>query len=119
MPRRALTVLLALLLLWWLRPVLDWAVLHAVLQPNEAACRAAQGQGACWGVVIEKLQPILLGRYPQDQAWRPAWACAVLALLVVVSAQPRCWRWALLPAWGLGLALFALLMGGGHFELHA
>ena len=50
---------------------LDWAVLHAVFRPDAEACRAVQ-HGACWGVVAEKWRPILFGRYPYEDQWRPA-----------------------------------------------
>ena len=37
-----------------LPPLIRWGLVNAVFQPDPAACEAAQGQGACWGVVTEK-----------------------------------------------------------------
>ncbi|MEO8296636.1 MAG: amino acid ABC transporter permease [Burkholderiales bacterium] len=105
--------MLALVALWLLWPTLRWALWEAVYIPDEAACRAALGQGACWGVVVEKLRPIVFGRYPQAELWRPMLAIGVLAALVLASSQPRCWRWFLWPLWLVGLGLFVVLMGGG------
>ncbi|WP_309246880.1 hypothetical protein [Ramlibacter montanisoli] len=43
------TVLLGGLLLWVVPQALDWTLFSAVWRPDLAACRAAQGEGACWG----------------------------------------------------------------------
>ncbi len=117
LPARAVTWALAALVLWLAWPILDWGVWHAVYAPDEATCRAALGHGACWGVVVEKLRPIVFGRYPFAEQWRPLLAMAGLATLVLVSSQSRCWRWPLLPAWLLTLLVFAWLMGGGVLGL--
>lgn len=63
----------------WL--VLDWAVWRAVFKPDVMACQALQHHGACWGVVAEKMRPILLGHYPYAQQWRPTAVLAASALL--------------------------------------
>lgn len=105
----ALLVLLGACGLWgW-----DWAVQHAVFRPDLAACQAARGQGACWGVVAEKHRLILFGRYPYEAQWRPLLATGVLSALVLASCQRRWWGRGLLLAWALGLAVFVLLMRGG------
>ena len=54
-----------------LPPLIRWALLNARFAPDAAACDALDHAGACWGVVTEKYRLILLGRYPQDEAWRP------------------------------------------------
>ncbi|MES2090471.1 MAG: amino acid ABC transporter permease [Pseudomonadota bacterium] len=76
--------------------VLDWAVLNAVFRPD---------QGACWGVIAEKYRPLLFGRYPYEQQWRP-----LLALLLMLgSAMAVLWRpWALSVR---GFVTGALLVG--------
>lgn len=107
------TALLLLLGGWVLWQVAGWAVLHAVFAPDAAACDAARGSGACWGVIAEKHRLILFGHYPRDQQWRPLLATALLLALVVGSGVRRFWRWWLLPAWVAGLALIGLLMAGG------
>jgi general L-amino acid transport system permease protein len=75
-----------LLLLAWLGwRFLSWAVWHAVLKPDAAACQALAHQGACWGVVAEKARPILLGRYPFDAQWRPLSMLAGSGLLCLIA----------------------------------
>jgi len=96
-----------------LPPLWQWGVTHAVLQADNAACRAASGVGACWGVVTEKGRLILFGRYPYEEQWRPLLACALLIALCIVSTWRRCWRPALLWA-GLGVyaGVYGLMHGG-------
>ena len=60
--RAVLTLALGALLAWAATRALDWGLLHAVFRPDAAACRAAEHAGACWGVIAEKLRPILFGR---------------------------------------------------------
>ena len=106
------TVALLALLAWITWHLLDWALWKATFQPDAQACRA-NGQGACWGVIAEKWRPILFGRYPYEEQWRPAVAVSLLSALTMLSAWPRSWRPWLLPSWLLVLAVFVLLMLGG------
>jgi general L-amino acid transport system permease protein len=116
-PVRAMCTLALLLLVLWIgRHVIDWAVLHAVFRPDAEACRALK-HGACWGVIAEKWRPILFGRYPFEDQWRPAIAVTLLSLTTLLSAWPRSWRWWLLPLWAVVLALFVVLMRGGVLGL--
>ena len=112
-----LTVVVIALLALALPPLFKWAVWYAVPGADNAACRAASGIGACWGVVAEKGRLILFGRYPFDQQWRALIACTLLALLLVASCQRRFWRPALALAWVLVFAVFYALMHGGWFGL--
>ncbi len=114
--RAASTVALILLFGWAGVHIVDWAVLHAVFRPDAEACRAIP-HGACWGVIAEKWRPMLFGRYPYEDQWRPAIAVTLLSLTTMLSAWPRSWRWWLLPLWGLSLALFVGLMRGGILGL--
>lgn len=114
-PASALATLGLLALAAWALPVvLDWALWNAVWHADAAACQAARGQGACWGVVVEKHRLILFGRYPMEQLWRPTLASAGLLALVLASGLRRCWARprGLLLAWALGLPGLLLLMGG-------
>jgi len=116
-PVRAVsTMLLMLLFAWAGYHAVDWAVLHAVFRPDAEACRAVQ-YGACWGVVAEKWRPILFGRYPYEDQWRPAIAVTVLSLTTMLSAWPRTWRWWLFPLWVVALAFFVVMMRGGVLGL--
>jgi len=94
-------------------PLFGWSVLHAVTSPDNAACRAAHGVGACWGVVAEKGRLILFGRYPYDQQWRPLVACTLLVALLVCSGLRAFWRPWLAAAWLVVFAAFFALMKGG------
>ncbi|MDE2401636.1 MAG: amino acid ABC transporter permease [Burkholderiales bacterium] len=105
-PARLASLLFWLVLLWAACLVVDWAVIKAVFRPDELACRALERSGACWGVIAEKIRPLLFGRYPYEHQWRP-----LLALLVMLGAAAALlWRpWTLTMrrvAWaGAGLSL--------------
>jgi general L-amino acid transport system permease protein len=70
----------------------DWAVFKAVFRPDLAACQALAHGGACWGVIAEKGQSILLGSYPVAERWRPA-LCLALTLGVAALSLASLWRW--------------------------
>ena len=64
----ALTVVVALLLVWIFPPLLRWAVLDANFTAvNRDACPAG---AACWGIVPNRIHQYLFGLYPTDQYWR-------------------------------------------------
>jgi general L-amino acid transport system permease protein len=109
------TVLVLLVLFKALPPLIDWAFLDAVWQPDSKACRA--GEGACWGFIAEKHRFILFGTYPYDLHWRPAIATVLLIGLWIFSAIRRFWRWWLTLVWLAGLTVIGLLMWGGVFGM--
>lgn len=106
------TVVIVALLLWVVPPALDWALFSAVWAPDLAACRAAQGEGACWGAVVEKYRLILFGRYPYEEQWRPLVATVLLTGLVVASCMRTFWKPWLPVLWVGVLAIFFVLMYG-------
>ena len=112
--RAGATLLLFALLGWAGVHAVDWALLQAVFRPDAEACRAAR-HGACWGVIAEKWRPLLFGRYPFEDQWRPAIAVTLLSATTLLSAWPRSWRWWLLPLWAVTLCACVLLMRGGVF----
>jgi general L-amino acid transport system permease protein len=112
-----MTLALLLLLAWVIPRVVGWAVLHAVFRPDLAACRAAEGVGACWGVVAEKGRLILFGRYPYDDQWRPRCACLITVAMLLLSAVRHFWRPWLAAGWVGTIAVFMVLMRGGVFGL--
>ncbi|MDM0111084.1 amino acid ABC transporter permease [Variovorax sp. J22R133] len=117
-PLRAMSTLALIALLAWLAwHAFDWAVLRAVFRADADACRASEHGGACWGVIAEKWRPILFGRYPYEDQWRPAIAVSLLAATTMLSAWPGAWRPGLLVWWVFVLALFVTLMRGGLFGL--
>ena len=113
LPNTLVTVLLLTAAGWLLLKGLDWGVIHAVFAADADRCQAARGLGACWGVVNEKARFILLGRYPQEEQWRPVLASFALMTPVFASCSRRFWRPSLALVWVVGLALFFVLMGGG------
>lgn len=114
----ALATLVLLWLAWRLvPPFIDWAFLQAVWAGDSRACRAAQGEGACWAFVAEKHRFILFGTYPYDEHWRPAAATLALLALWGVSALRRFWRASLALLWLAGLAVISVLMWGGVLGL--
>ena len=103
-------------LLIWL--VLDWGVFHATFDAtgNQEIC-AAKG-GACWSVIATRWRVILFGIYPFEEQWRPALACLVVGVVIVLSCLPRMWSFGKLAlTWVLGTALFYMLMRGGVLGL--
>ncbi len=107
-----ITVGLLILLapLCWM--VLDWGVWQAVWRPDLAACEAARGQGACWGVIAEKHRLILWGRYPHEAHWRPMSASLIMVALLAHTARPTSWS-RRLPGWWAAAALITWgLMAG-------
>jgi general L-amino acid transport system permease protein len=112
-----LTVLFLALLAWAIPPIFNWTVWYAVADADNAACRAAHGLGACWGVVAEKGRLILFGRYPFEEQWRPLVASSALVALLIVSCLRAFWRPALVVAWVAVYAFFFALMYGGFAGL--
>jgi general L-amino acid transport system permease protein len=83
------TLILGGLLLWFVPQFLNWSLFSAVWAPDLKACRAAEGIGACWGVVAEKYRLIIFGRYPFEQQWRPLVATLLMLLMLVASCMPQ------------------------------
>jgi general L-amino acid transport system permease protein len=112
-----LTIIAALF--YYVPGFIDWAVVNAVTRPDNAACRALDGAGACWGVIAEKYRLILLGRYPFDEQWRPLAATLLMVAMLIASCTRPLWsRWLVL-AWVIVFAAFFILMRGGVLGLSA
>ena len=115
---RVLNLIVLSLVVWLAGKVTVWALLDAVAPWQEAAlCK--QANGACWPFLTEKLPLILFGTFPFDERWRPLLVSASLIVMSSATLFQWCsWRWQAI-GWLLSLALFAVLMGGGYFELQA
>src|SRR5436190_17965144 len=111
------TIVLIVLALYFTPGLVRWAYVDAVFRPDAAACQAARGVGACWGVVTEKWRLIVLGRFPFDAQWRPAIAGLLLVSLVLASGMRRFWNRWLIVLWLVVIPAFFVLMGGGWFGL--
>jgi general L-amino acid transport system permease protein len=110
------TILLGTAVLYFAFRFLNWAVVHAIWSvppgTGSALCRAAQGEGACWAVITERVRFILLGVYPIDQQWRPALVCVLFVVLYAASIV-RAWWPRLIACWIAGpVAAIVLLRGG-------
>jgi general L-amino acid transport system permease protein len=113
----AITLLLGTLLLYALTHAWGWGINHAVWTADVEQCNAARGTGACWGVVAEKYRPIIFGRYPFAEQWRPFAATVLLMALLLVSCVRIFWKPWLVALWLGVLAVFFALMHGGVFGL--
>lgn len=100
--------------------VFDWAVLEATFSSTATQADCAARSGACWSVIAVRWRVILFGIYPFDEQWRPALACLVVVLVIVLSCLPRMWGFRRLAlTWGLGAVVFYVLMRGGVLGLAA
>ena len=111
------TVVLGALLLCVVPQLLNWAVLQAVWAPDLKACRAVEGQGACWGVITEKYRVIIFGRYPFEQQWRPLVATLLMLAMLVASCTRPFWKPWLAALWAVVLVAFMVLMYGNVLGL--
>jgi general L-amino acid transport system permease protein len=111
------TVILGALLLWVVPGFLNWALVQAVWVPDVKACRAAEGTGACWGVIAEKYRVIIFGRYPFEQQWRPLVATLLMLAMLVASCTRAFWKPWLAGLWIVVLTVFMVLMYGGTLGL--
>ena len=114
-PSAIVSTVLLLGIAWALWQALRWGVFDAVVRPDAAACRGAEG--ACWGVIAEKGRLVVLGRFPPGQQWRPILGSLLLLDCVGAAAHPRCFGKV-----GAGLMLggvitFGVLMAGGVLGL--
>jgi general L-amino acid transport system permease protein len=111
--RTALTSVIIIAFLAYILPGLfGWALWNAAWRPDAAACKAAEGIGACWGVVAEKYKIILLGRYPFEEQWRPVVATLMLLALLGASCTRPFWKPWLLVLWLVTYAVYFVLMRG-------
>jgi general L-amino acid transport system permease protein len=111
------TVLFGAILLWVVPKFLGWALLRAVWIPDVQTCRAAEGTGACWGVIAEKYRLIIFGRYPFEQQWRPLVATLLMLAMLVASCTRPFWKPWLAALWVVVLAAFMVLMYGNTLGL--
>jgi general L-amino acid transport system permease protein len=118
-PLQAVVSLLSLsvivFLVWML---LNWAVFSAVFDASGGADACHAASGACWSVIAARWRIIFFGLYPYEEQWRSALACVTVVAMTVLSCIPAFWtgrRIALV--WGLGAAVFYVLMKGGFLGL--
>jgi len=116
-PSSLLTLIVASTVGLLLVTLAEWGLINAVWQADNAACRALEHGGACWGVIAEKYRLIVFGRFPFEQQWRPLLGMILLVGLIVYSLRPAGWHKRLPLYWVVGMSLFLMLMRGGVLGL--
>src|SRR5262245_37426066 len=111
------TIVLGVVLAYFAYSFAQWAIVHAVWTlpagVGSLPCRAVQGEGACWAVIVERARFMLFGSYPVDERWRPALVCLLFMSLYAASLARRLWTWSLLALWiAVPVVAVAILRGG-------
>lgn len=118
LPSALMTLLSGAIIAFLLWKLLDWGVIRATFGATGTQESCAATGGACWSVIATRWRVILFGIYPYEEQWRSALACAVVAIVIVLSCLPRMWGFARLAlTWGIGTASFYTLMRGGVLGL--
>jgi amine acid ABC transporter, permease protein, 3-TM region, His/Glu/Gln/Arg/opine family len=83
-----LTIISALLLIWLLPPIIDWAFISAVWTGDGREACIAPDAGACWAFVKAKFGQFMYGRYPIEERWRVDIAGVLLLIGLIPIAIP-------------------------------
>lgn len=113
----AATLVSVVLIAYGANWLFHWGLLHAVFAPDAGRCQAARGTGACWGVVTEKFNFFIFGRYPLAEQWRPFAATTLLIALLAISCMRAFWNRSLIIIWLLVIPAYFVLMRGGILGL--
>lgn len=113
----AATLIALMLFAYGATRLLNWGLLNAVFAPDAQQCQAARGTGACWGVVAEKFNLVVFGRYPLEEQWRPLAAAMLLIALLGASCIRSFWKRWLIAVWAVVVPVFFMLMRGNIFGL--
>ena len=106
-----LTVLMLGMLALFLPPLIKWTFIDSLWNSSAEACRNIDG--ACWSVIPHNFRFIILGFFPEGQAWRPVLAMALLLGLVIYSKDRSRWKKSLAWLWLTNLIVMGTLMYGG------
>jgi len=114
----AISIVLAVLVLWIVWNLLNFAFLDAVWTGTSREDCLGESVGACWPMVTDKFPQWIYGFYPIDQRWRvnTIFIVAVLSLtpMLMPSAPYKLWNALfLLIAFPL---LTLILLTGGNFD---
>lgn len=112
-----ITLACAVLLVYLVYRVLDWAFISSIwAAADEPQCRDTHG--ACWSVIDARHRIIMFGLFPFEEHWRSTVACVVMVATIILSCVS--WFWTTLRLsllWLLGFGAFYILMHGGVFGL--
>ncbi|SON55340.1 Inner membrane amino-acid ABC transporter permease protein YhdY [Hartmannibacter diazotrophicus] len=115
----ATTIIVGLLVAWYLPPILNFLFFHAVWEGEGRDACVVEGAGACWAFVSAKFGQFIYGRYPDPERWRVNLVFILFAAGLIPIAIPK------VPYKGLNavymLAVFPVLafflLTGGYFGL--
>jgi amine acid ABC transporter, permease protein, 3-TM region, His/Glu/Gln/Arg/opine family len=115
----AITVVIAVFVLWALPPILDFLIFDATWYGTSREACLKPEQGACWAFVEAKFGQFIYGRYPLDERWRVDLVFFLFAAGLIPIAIPK------VPRKGLNaiymLVIFPIiaffLLTGGWFGL--
>ena len=107
-----LTLLIAAGIVWFVFPLLRWAIFNSTLvAESDRACQATGG--ACWAFLGKWGAFLLFGRFPAEERWRPALVLVLFAAMLFMSARRGTGGRTLFAMWVGGLiVIFALMWGG-------
>ena len=106
-----LTVVAAVLFVWFVWNAFDWAILRADwFGESKEACKSG---GACWAMITARWQQVVAGYYPEGHLWRVALAmvCLAIAVLPVIKRDMPAWAALLAPA---GVIASIAVLGGAN-----
>ncbi len=111
----ALTILIALLLIWALPPIVDFLLIDATWSGSDrGACLASAARpeiGACWPFIGDRLAYIIYGSYPISGRWR-------VDVFFVMLAIGTAWLlWLEAPRRDLGALYFFVVLPTASFML--
>jgi len=84
-----LTIVGGAFLLWAVPPIFGFLLLNAVPPGGTVEDCRAQGAGACWAYIADRINFFIYGFYPMDQYWRPNVVFALGIVLIIPLAIPK------------------------------
>lgn len=107
----ALTVVTLAAIAWFLPPLIAWALVEATWSGTGRADCLAEGAGACWPFISNRIGQIVYGFYPEAERWRVNIVFALGVTGVMWMALPR------LPRRGSAAVLMLTLFPAAAFVL--
>ena len=111
----ALTVLIALLLVWIIPPLVDFLLIDAVWSGSDReACLPSPARpevGACWAYIGDRFAYIVYGSYPISERWR------VDQFFIMLAFGTAWLLWLEAPRRDLGLIYFFVILPVASFVL--
>lgn len=114
-----LTILGALLIVFTVPPLLNWAFFSAVWTGDSREACIVPGAGACWAFIDAKFGQIIYGRYPLEERWRVNLTGVLLIIGIALMAIPPIpyKRATGIFLFGVFPVVALLLLTGGNFDI--